>query len=303
MISKIIHYEKYISIPDINYGVFLKELTRYYQINEDTIIQTQNKGSDGTLGVVSRIELNGKIFFIKTHRPTSFHKKNLDKEYFFLEKLYGDILDLRKIQVMVDGFQHSVIIMDELQAEDSEVSLEEKISFLDGLRKNINACSIELEPFRAELVRSGFNVAFLLKKALWSIDFLYKKNFISSRLKNRLKKTISSYTNTGLSECFFCHGDLGNKNIMLKNGQRIVIDWEDAMLGTEKFDLCYWLSFMSQRKYYQSEYFKKFIYDDSDTLFFIVTVLILKGYLSVIDGSIHTNKITIQDRIEEIYDL
>ena len=115
--------------------------------------------------------------------------------------------------------------------------------------------------------------------------------------------TLDSCPDTVFSEHFFCHGDLSDKNIMLKDGHQIVIDWEDAMLGSNKFDLGYWLTFMNQRKYYQTREFKNFLGVEKDIFFFMVLVLLLKSYLSVLDGSISKNKVSVQERIEELYDL
>ena len=45
------------------------------------------------------------------------------------------------------------------------------------------------------------------------------------------------------------HGDPGNHNVLLREGQVVLVDWEDALLGDPLFDLAFWATFHPERRW------------------------------------------------------
>jgi thiamine kinase-like enzyme len=302
MISKIIHYEMYASLQDINPALYLEAISEYYLIYESKEVTIEDKEHKGTLGLSFRGEVAGQSVYIKTHKPSVFHQSNLDKEYFFLDRIYRDSLDFKKIQLLIRGIPYSAIIMEELDGYSPCSSFEQGMATLNAFRMTLNMSSSSLEPFRESLAKSGFCFSFLYRKAFFALDFLCRNHWIEKKMKHRLEKTFEVYSSAAFLEQHFCHGDISNKNIMLKDGQPILIDWEDAMLGSPIFDFCYWLTFMDQRKYYPANAFKEFASSNRDVLFFMAVIIVLKSYLSILDGSVSHHKVTIAERLEELYD-
>lgn len=300
MISKIIHYENYSSLHNIAPDYYSDAIASYYA-NVGKKLEIGSSQFKGTLGVTLNGNLDGKPVFIKSHKPSAFHKFNLDKEFLFLNNIYGDSLFLQKIPVYVLGSQFSVIVMEELCGDIKFASPEEGIIAIDSCIAGLEKALSKLEHHRESLVQTGYCFSFLYRKASFALNFLESRSLIDNKLKQRLEHTLTNHGPEALSEQYFCHGDLSSKNIMLLGMNPVLVDWEDAMLGNKIFDICYWLTFMEQRKHYSSTYFREFAQKNSDVLFYMSTILLLKGYLSVLDGSISRNSVSIQERIEELY--
>jgi aminoglycoside phosphotransferase family enzyme len=97
-----------------------------------------------------------------------------------------------------------------------------------------------------------------------------------------------------------CHGDLSNKNIMLLDNKPIVLDWEDCFIGVESYDLCYWLTFFDQRKYYDRDMFSESYTEPKKMVALMVLITVLKCYLSYKNGSYKTNTVTFDQRLQQI---
>lgn len=302
MISKIIHYEQYSSLHDIAPDYYSDAITGYFA-REGKKIEISDSHLKGTLGVTLGGSLDGKPVFIKSHRPSAFHQYNLDKEFLFLHSIYGNSLFLRKIRLSIPGSQFSAIVMEELRGNVVFGSLEQDITTIETCLAGLEGASSGLEPHRKSIVQADYCFSFLFEKASFALKFLDSRGYIDKKLKHRLEHTFVNHGYEALSEQYFCHGDLSSKNIMLLGTKPILVDWEDAMLGSKIFDICYWLTFMDQRKHYNSGYFREFAAKNGDVLFYMSVILLLKGYLSVLDGSVFHNSLSIQERIEELYDL
>jgi serine/threonine protein kinase len=303
MISKIIHYENYATLPDIALEQYVYAISKFYHENEGERIEIfSTTYLTGTLGVTLKGMLNGQSVFIKSHKPSLFHKYNLEKEFLFLKSVYRDTLVLRIISFFIKGSQFSAIVMTELQGAVTFNSLEQGLKTIESCLVDLVGTSLELENHRKFLVTSDYRFSFLYKKSFYALEFLETRNYISKKLKLKFDQMFTNCGSEVLSELCFCHGDLSSKNIMLHGMKPILVDWEDAMLGSKLFDISYWMTFMEQRKYYNSPFFKEFISKNRDVLFYMSIILLLKGYLSVLDGSVQNNNLSIQERIDEISD-
>lgn len=301
MISKIIHYEKYSNLQDVEFDVFKEQLYRQFKETNKQEIIVHEIEAKGTLGLVFEIEIDGVRFFAKTHKPSSFHRSNLDKEYFLLKSLYGNAIYLKKILLNLDKMNFSIILMDKLDTKSISESFDIKTEIIKGLSKKLNSC--ELNAYRLKyLVNSAFNYNTLFEKGIFSLEYLFKWNLISQQFSNRLAELFQHQSLVRPEEEVVCHGDLSNKNILFKGEEAFIIDWEDAISASPKYDLCYWLTFMDQRKYYNSPVFRDLIKTDPDILYLMSLILVLKGYLSVLDGSIIEHKVSVRERIEELFD-
>ncbi len=303
MLSKIIHHENYVNLQDIDGELLYNAVRKYFYDFKGKEINIYDGGVKGTLGVVFSIEIEGKSFFAKTHKPSVFHRNNLDKEYFLLKNIYDRELYLEKISIILLGEVYHVLIMDRLQVNNSTDSINDKIAYIESTLCEINKLNTVQKITSHSFFTPEFRFSFLYGKAISSLEYLHQHSLIKSSLCNKIHRVFDYYKTHSNWEQVLCHGDLSNPNIMVKDGLLFILDWEDAFPGSLKYDLSYWLTFMDQRKYYQHEIVKDLIKNDDEIFFYMIMVLVLKGYLSILDGSIFQHKITIHERIEEILEL
>ena len=79
-----------------------------------------------------------------------------------------------------------------------------------------------------------------------------------------------------------------------------VVDWEDALLAYPEYDILYWLTFYSQRRYYSCHLFEDIGVDKQYGKDIMVMILLIKCYLSFVNESYKKNKLSINYRIDEI---
>ena len=75
------------------------------------------------------------------------------------------------------------------------------------------------------------------------------------------------------------------------------------MLGYQGYDLLYWLTFYSQRKYYDKQLLKKLNIDKQFGKDMMLMIILIKSYLSFQNKQYLKNKLSINDRISEIMQL
>lgn len=303
MISKILHYEKYAEVQGVDIVAFYASIQQYLLSIGQIGFSSESFTSDGTLGSVICLEIDGKSFFFKTHRPHPFHRQNLEKEYACFVAVYGDLVFVRTFTRVIHDYEHLVIMIEALDSLTDALSYEERGSKI--LDYSMSPEGVLSEVF----LNSGFkenkllDFHFLYEKSAEALNFLWQKKIIPSSLRKKLAFRLSDYSEKAFSLGYLCHGDLSNRNIKLADERFIFIDWEDAMQGSRIYDFCYWMTFMDQRPNLQSAFFKKFCSDEPDALFYMSLILVLKSYLSVLDGSYNTHKLPIPHRLEELLDL
>lgn len=79
-----------------------------------------------------------------------------------------------------------------------------------------------------------------------------------------------------------------------------MLDWEDAMMAYPQYDILYWLTFYSQRKYYSCHLLNDIGVEVSFGKNVMAMILLIKCYLSYRNKSFLNNKLSINDRINEI---
>ena len=90
---------------------------------------------------------------------------------------------------------------------------------------------------------------------------------------------------------------------MENNGRFYALDWEDALWGYQGYDILYWLTFYSQRKYYDKDLFRRIKIDKQFGKDMMILILLVKSYLSYRNGTYLSNKLSINDRISEVIQL
>ena len=81
----------------------------------------------------------------------------------------------------------------------------------------------------------------------------------------------------------------------------VVIDWEDSLMAFGEYDYLYWLTFFSQRKYYSPALLENHDIDKVWGTDIMALITLVKSKMSYQNQSYKNNKISFQERIDEIY--
>ncbi|NLG05324.1 MAG: phosphotransferase, partial [Clostridia bacterium] len=209
----------------------------------------------GTLGISFVVNMNGKRSFVKTHLPGEPCKDNIIKEIKILTSLYNE-LNIQQLDLCIGSSVQTYLLMDELTYPKQEPN----IAVVQDL---IRGYSAQLNKFQdTDYVSSQYTFPNLLNLGQKALRELLEKQLISQVIHDVVLPYFD-LLNSLIPDLrpVLCHGDLSNKNIMLKDGKMIVIDWEDAFWGVEDYDYLYWLTFFNNRKYYSQNIFKGSYYD------------------------------------------
>jgi len=252
----------------------------------------------GTLGVCFYVKDCDKTYFLKICLNDKVHNDLISKEIHFIGHVYGDLFSTKWGEVDFNGAKISWILLPYFSTNICALTpLEAKgvIEFYQSKLKTFDSQSI---------VQERFTFDSLLKYAHIARNELLKNNLISQTsyqiTLDNLCEVESTYT---LLNPTICHGDLSPKNIMRKEGQNLAIDWEDAFLAFDGYDYLYWLTFIENRAYYNNGLLGK----ANVSIYFEVSVMavivLLKSWLSLLDGSIAKHRISIDDRLNQIFSL
>ena len=249
----------------------------------------------GTLGLFFYANLDGDRKFIKTHLPGVSQRDNLVKEIAILQILYGDILFIKKLELLVEEVEHVFLMMDTLELVPEKPNIE-------IIREIINEYNSKLNYVEKGDIKSLFSYLQVCDEAIHATEFLASERLISMEIAHQTLWNIQRLAET-TSPFLLCHGDLSNNNIMQKNGINIVVDWEDALWGIRNYDLYYWLTFFDQRQYYSLIELKKYQIDIDECISSMTTIIITKSYLSYINGSSYNHSISIDRRMAEVFNV
>lgn len=290
MLSKLFH-SQFVSSYVVDQQVLAVELSREIQ-KTHSAVTIHPCESGGTSGVFFCGQIDGRKRFVKTHHPTHDALMNLKKEICIYEVLYRDILEIETAEVLLGGYKYICLIMDWLDELKQKPEPGEVRDIIRGYQKRISSRKIASEYSHKQI----------LEESDRAFNVLRERKLIS-------KDTISSYqniiesSNALVNDDVLCHGDLGNKNIMVKQGELVIIDWEDAFWGTSDYDFYYWLTFFDQRALYSSEWFDFPGIDRDECVAYMARIVMLKSYLSYLNGAYTNNSLTFDERLSEIFAL
>lgn len=302
MLSKIFHYESDKDLPNIDIETLMIRFKAYFEDKKQTVKVFKNQAS-GTLGVFFNMVIDRKSYFVKTHLASSIHRTNLIKEIVILEHLYRDILEIKRIDLNVNGFEYTFLVMDELMT----LTYQPDMSTIHQLVKeyNLKLKDFEINKSTGDLLLIDHHYRFskLQELSVNAAKLLMEHKLLSIKIGNQIKDYLVEGVSKFTEEPIICHGDLSNKNILLHNDQMIVVDWEDAFIGTEGYDYYYWLTFFDQRIYYGTDEFYHLCSDNDKCKYIMILVVTLKCYLSVINNSYKNNTLSFDKRFEEMLNL
>lgn len=303
MLSKLLHYESNVSVSAADMKLLMSAVENHYQ-KLGKAASSAESCSGGTLGVFFKLVLDGRSCFVKTHLPFAAHKVNLIKEAVILEHLYGDVLEIEQLELEVEGYRYTFLIMDELQPLGSKPSMDTVNRLILDYEEKLRHLDFSKHQEVFQQLQNDYRLPKMQEKASGALDFLMQQQILSVSLGSILKVYFEKYRKSFTPDKYIiCHGDLSNKNILMHHDRMIIIDWEDAVLGIREYDFYYWLTFLDQREYYGTEEFRRFCGSTDACKYIMLLVVVLKCYLSVISGSYKNNKVSVDDRLKEILDL
>ena len=134
-----------------------------------------------------------------------------------------------------------------------------------------------------------------------ALSELVPRGLISVEVRRRLEKYFETVTKLSpRSEPVLCHGDFRTEDIMLDKATPIVIDWEDAFMGSTLTDHLYWLTFFENRRHYSENIFDLTSMEKDMQIAIMLLIITLKNYTSFLSGQYMHNALSFDDRLLEI---
>lgn len=251
----------------------------------------------GTLGIFFFADLEGKRKFIKTHLPGKNNRANIVKEIKILDALYGDLMIIQNVESALGEDEFTFLIMDQLTVLSERPNLK-------TMREIINEYNRKLDNVFDCIGQNQSEYSFqqICDEAVNAAKILAAERLISYEIYCQSLECIQRYSE--IKEPYsLCHGDLSNKNLMLKDDKLVVIDWEDAFWGIRNYDLYYWLTFFDQRRYYSLKEFTNNQIDIRECIDCMATVTILKCFLSYKNGTYKDYSLSFNQRMLEILNI
>lgn len=268
-------------------SALLQKMKKIY--SDKAIIEKIHPG--GTLGIFYQATIGNQRKFIKTHINGEMYRHNLLKEIEIVKALYGDVLDIHAFTINNNGLKKDFMVMDYIE----EQSMEYEMIFVRNLiKKN----SMKLANIAPDVI--NYNLEDLYDAAVKSYEIMNEADLTSKNVRLWCRKALKRLAGYGDCARVICHGDLSNVNIMSWKESTVVIDWEDAILSYPEYDILYWLTFYSQRKYYSCHLFDDIGVAEQYGKDIMVMILLIKCYMSYLNKSYLKNKLSINDRINEI---
>lgn len=300
MLSKIYHYNNpELKVQDC-YNLYYQELKSVLTKTHE-LVHINEIRPGGTLGLFSYAEIDEKKRFIKTHLKGNTYRNNLLKEISILKILYEDCLDIAQEDILIGGEQQTFLIMDFLQEFKEPLALNKVKSIIeDNTEKLSNYKGKQLN------LEDVYTITELYDEAVSALYLLDEKGFINKEVFKKCSNHFDYIKEEVLNksdQSVLCHGDLSNKNIMHLGNRPIIIDWEDSIIGTRDYDLCYWLTFFDQRVYYHQDLSELTNIEPGKLKAWMTLITVLKCYLSYKNGSYLSNAVSFDQRLEEIFSI
>jgi predicted Ser/Thr protein kinase len=188
----------------------------------------------GTLGLFFEALLDDEHYIIKTHRPGTEYRVNLEKECEFVQMLYGEYLFTQKVVFDIgEGEKQVFLIMPKLEPLLRNPEPSEVIELIDNYSAKFDKAVLDANEYNMPTFET------VLSEGKSALEEMAEGNLIGYGTAKECREFLSVLSNTSPADKFvICHGDLSNKNIMCYREHPIVIDWEDAFLGIKDYDLC-----------------------------------------------------------------
>ena len=251
----------------------------------------------GTLGVCFKADLNGQPRFFKTHAIPS-GRCTLQRESAFLKATAAKQTDPRLLHV-ADGGAERVWLHTRQLEPCRPLSPQEVLALIAGYET-----VLERHPELASVVPASDSISQLLSEAESALDFMIRNSLLSPFVINAAHSKIDRLKLVCADlPLQLCHGDLGPANIMTGDGSLVALDWEDAFWGIAGYDYLYWLTFFGNRKWLSTDAFGHTTLDRSTEIGLMLIILLLKSWISVLNGSYLQNTLTIDNRLLEVINL
>lgn len=294
MLNKIVYFNSN-CVVKADMSKIISAFRRYYEEKENTVEIFADNIAKGTLGVFFLCTIAGHEYFVKTHLDDENCRKSLIKESRLLKSIYQDEMVVDFFDIEIEGKAQTYLIMDRLDKVEGQISIQELKVVLQNCYRKLKKVDLESIEYKIEQ---------LVEEAEVGLKELSKNNFFSSDIIWNLQLCIQYIKQISKERaCLVCHGDLSNVNIMKHNDNYIILDWEDAFVGFEPYDIAYWMTFFQQRKNYNSTFFIENGLNTEDNKWLMIFVMLLKCWLSYKNKAYLNDSLTFQQRIEEVLNL
>lgn len=251
----------------------------------------------GTLGICFKGKLCGKPRFFKTHSLPS-GRFTIEREALFIRAMGAMLMDPQLLHVTLEGNDKAVIhtrLLDPCPA----LNPQEVLLLISRFEAKINQ-----HPELFDIIPASDNISALLSDAELALEFLVERQLLSHAVEDFARSSTDRVkTVCANMPLQLCHGDLGPANIMVIEDLPIAVDWEDSLWGIPGYDYLYWMTFFANRKWLSKEALGRTHLDHSTAAALMVVILLLKSWLSVLNGSYLGNKISIDQRLMEVIHL
>lgn len=250
---------------------------------------------DGTLGICFAADISGEMRFMKTHLAGAAARGNLAKEADVLSQLYGKSIVLDRFEIpLTNGTVRLCLSMPVLAPLAAPIPPADAATMAGAFSDRLKDWRPDhLASFEQYLASAERALKTLSERALLERTSAAEMRRLITLLGDRLPDLPKS----------LCHGDFGPRNVMLQAAKPRVIDWEDAFHGIAGYDYLYWLTFMENRPFLQSDAFGRTGLAQQVERAILALVVLLKSYLAVLSGAHLKHALSAEARIAEILDL
>ena len=262
-------------------------------------VESFNIAPGGTLGVFFVLIIDGKKKFVKTHRHTEECRRNLVKEAAIMKSLYSDILDVQLWTIGDGSEKQFFLIMDYLEIHKERYSEERILKLIAKEQDRLSVCAEKLPVnyFYEDVLKAVVNAKEILTR-----EKLLRNRHLIDLIEQSIARDTGRYVNYESNNPIVCHGDYSNVNIAFtKDGEPVVLDWEDALIGFKEYDYLYWLTFYGQREICTSDLLKKREISPVFGTDVMAIIILIKSLLSFWNLSYKQNSLSIEDRLIELY--
>lgn len=292
MISKIFRYETQFNSIDYSPEEIISKIISFYKLSNMELVFL-HKFNIGTVDFAYKVRLNSREYFLKAVWGSEMLQERMKIEHSVMKSLYGQKLELRYNEI-TDIPYACFLVLELLENYDNIIHIKQIQNLILEFKYNVDVINI--------LKNTKYDYNYIFEKSVQALDCLSNFNYITTKTKCKITSLLSK--NYYKSHCeYVCHGDLSNNNILLHNNKLLLIDWEDAILAHENYDITYWLTFISQRKLLKVETLKKYNLLNKGSYQTFLVIILLKEYLSYINNTIDNNAIGTQERLYQIISL
>lgn len=248
----------------------------------------------GTLGVGFSANIEGRPTFLKACALPD-GSQNLEKEIDILSHLYGDTLAVRRIETQdANGVPRVWLVMRALSTLGTPLAPQD---ILDIVRSYASG----LAALPTESLNCADTLGTLVDGATQALADLTQAGLIGQTMHDDLSLRLTRLRRDWPAlPPRICHGDLGRANIMMAGEQVVVIDWEDAFIGVDGYDYLYWLTFFENRQYYARDVLGGTPLGVDVEISLLAMILLLKCRISLAANTHAGNRLTFEQRINEV---